>query len=53
MSNKSKIEWTDATWNPVCGCTSVDLCYLAPPFNSNADYNVLFRAASGEAMSRA
>jgi len=28
---------------------SVDLIYLDPPFNSNADYNVLFREASGEA----
>ena len=28
---------------------SVDLEYLDPPFNSNADYNVLFREASGEA----
>lgn len=28
---------------------SVDLVYLDPPFNSNADYNVLFRDASGEA----
>jgi DNA modification methylase len=27
---------------------SVDLVYLDPPFNSNADYNVLFREASGE-----
>lgn len=26
---------------------SVDLIYLDPPFNSNADYNVLFREASG------
>jgi site-specific DNA-methyltransferase (adenine-specific) len=26
---------------------SVDLVYLDPPFNSNAGYNVLFRAASG------
>jgi 16S rRNA G966 N2-methylase RsmD len=26
---------------------SVDLVYLDPPFNSNADYNVLFREASG------
>jgi 16S rRNA G966 N2-methylase RsmD len=24
---------------------SVDLVYLDPPFNSNADYNVLFREA--------
>ncbi len=23
MSNRSKIEWTDATWNPVRGCTKV------------------------------
>src|SRR2546423_8229115 len=27
---------------------SVDLVYPAPPFNSNADYNVLFREESGE-----
>ena len=27
---------------------SVDLVYLDPPFNSNADYNVLFRETSGE-----
>jgi len=28
---------------------SVDLEYLDPPFNSNANYNVLFKEASGEA----
>lgn len=28
---------------------SVEIVYLDPPFNSNADYNVLFREASGEA----
>jgi len=28
---------------------SVDLVYLDPPFNSNADYNVLFRETSGAA----
>jgi len=27
---------------------SVDLVYLDPPFNSNADYNVLFRKPSGQ-----
>ncbi len=31
MSDKSAIEWTDATWNPVTGCTEVspgcDHCY--------------------------
>jgi site-specific DNA-methyltransferase (adenine-specific) len=26
---------------------SVDLVYLDPPFNSNATYNVLFRAPDG------
>ncbi len=28
---------------------SVDLVYLDPPFNSNANYNILFREQSGEA----
>ena len=28
---------------------SVDLVYLDPPFNSNANYNVLFKEQSGEA----
>ncbi|WP_246448860.1 DUF5131 family protein [Paracoccus amoyensis] len=31
MAQKSEIEWTDATWNPVTGCTKVgpgcDNCY--------------------------
>ncbi|HZP94992.1 MAG TPA: phage Gp37/Gp68 family protein [Candidatus Limnocylindria bacterium] len=31
MADKSKIEWTDATWNPVTGCTKIsagcDHCY--------------------------
>jgi protein gp37 len=31
MANKSPIEWTDATWNPVTGCTKIsagcDNCY--------------------------
>jgi protein gp37 len=30
-ANKTKIEWTDTTWNPVTGCTKVspgcDFCY--------------------------
>ena len=28
---------------------SVDLIYLDPPFNSKADYNVLFKTTAGEA----
>jgi protein gp37 len=31
MSDKSAIEWTDTTWNPVTGCTKIsagcDHCY--------------------------
>ena len=31
MGERSRIEWTDATWNPVTGCTKVsagcDHCY--------------------------
>ena len=33
MAQKSQIEWTDATWNPVTGCTKIGLgcdnCYAA------------------------
>ena len=38
MSDKSLIEWTEATWNPVTGCTRVSAgcenCYIetTPPF---------------------
>ncbi|WP_229685840.1 DUF5131 family protein [Longimycelium tulufanense] len=38
MSTNSRIEWTDATWNPVTGCTKVSEgcrnCYITrtPPF---------------------
>src|SRR5215471_15556829 len=33
MADSSAIEWTDATWNPVTGCTKIsagcDNCYAA------------------------
>ena len=29
---------------------SVDLIYLDPPFNSNADYNALFKTPKGPAV---
>jgi len=33
MSETSKIDWTDATWNPVTGCTPIsegcENCYAA------------------------
>jgi 16S rRNA G966 N2-methylase RsmD len=29
---------------------AVDLVYLDPPFNSNRDYNVIFRDESGNAL---
>src|SRR5688572_26449934 len=42
---------TTITW-PSCASTSlarcVDLVYLDPPFNSNRNYNVLFKDVSGK-----
>ena len=39
MAENSAIEWTDATWNPVTGCTKItagcDNCYAAR-FSSNS-----------------
>jgi 16S rRNA G966 N2-methylase RsmD len=29
---------------------SVDLVYLDPPFNSDANYNVLFKSAGGQCL---
>ena len=29
MADQSKIEWTDATWNPVTGCTKISAADLA------------------------
>lgn len=45
MADRSAIEWTDATWNPVTGCTKIsrgcDNCYaerLAERFRGVADH---------------
>ena len=41
MSDRTHIEWTDATWSPVTGCTKVSAgcehCYIerTPPFRMN------------------
>src|SRR6185437_3769730 len=41
VSDKSHIEWTDATWNPATGCTKISPgcahCYIerTPPFRVN------------------
>ena len=34
------------------GDESVDIIYLDPPFNSQANYNVLFRGTSGSSPTR-
>src|SRR5579884_474200 len=47
MADKSRIEWTDATWNPVTGCTKIspgcDNCY-AERFSER------FRGVTGHAF---
>ena len=40
-------------WMGQCADQSVDLIYLDPPFNSNADYNMLYSSAAGGAQFRA
>src|SRR5512139_3357516 len=46
MADRSKIEWTDATWNPVTGCTKVspgcDHCYaerVTERFHGKGSFN--------------
>lgn len=45
MSEKSKIQWTDATWNVARGCTKVDedckFCYMYRDSFDNTRYNPL------------
>ena len=50
MDGKNKLYFGD-NLNILRDCVadaSVDLIYLDPPFNSNANYNVLFKEKSGE-----
>jgi DNA repair photolyase len=56
VGDTSKIEWTDATWNPVTGCTKVspgcDHCYaegIANRFRGSAFPNGFDVTAAGEA----
>lgn len=48
MSDKSGIEWTDATWNPTVGCTKVspgcDHCYAETLVNRFAGTSAAFPA---------
>jgi len=47
--NLEVLRGRDADGRPVMPDESVDLVYLDPPFNSAANYNVLFRAPDGKA----
>lgn len=53
MADKSQIEWTDATWNPVTGCTKVSAgcayCYIehTPPFRMAQPRRRFVRGATG------
>jgi protein gp37 len=51
MADKSSIEWTDATWNPVTGCTKVspgcDHCYaerIVERFKGKGAFEVVVRS---------
>lgn len=51
MSTDSKIEWTDATWNPVTGCTKVspgcDHCYaerIVERFKGKGSFTTVVRS---------
>jgi len=47
--NLAVLRGRDADGRPLIADESVDLIYLDPPFNSAANYNVLFRAPDGKA----
>ena len=47
--NLEVLRGRDADGRPLLADESVDLIYLDPPFNSAANYNVLFRAPDGRA----
>lgn len=44
MAGKSSIEWTDATWNPVTGCTKISSGSNIPLKNQNSNnrYGLFF-----------
>src|SRR5690606_38473158 len=46
--NLEVLRGRDADGRPLIAEESVDLIYLAPPFNSAATYNVLFKASDGK-----
>ena len=42
MGGKSKIEWTDATWNPIVGCSIVSPGCITAASNINARFGGAF-----------
>ena len=57
MAQKSEIEWTDATWNPVTGCTKIgpgcDNCYaekFAERWRGRSTVELLFGGVGGERL---
>ncbi len=53
MGEQTAIEWTDATWNPVTGCTKVsagcDNCYAAAFARRRLKHTYLARRPRGHA----
>ena len=43
MAGNSSIEWTDATWNPVTGCTN----FIGPATTRRIHYDEIGRTAGG------
>ena len=53
MSDRSKIEWTDSTWNPVRGCTKVSPAVLivTPRLSPNGSVECQGNPLSGDLTS--